>query len=484
MTPLADADVRVAALTARARADLGLMSYPNRSWVRAPAGVDGPVLDALIVGGGQSGIAAWLALWREGVTNVRIVDRGEAGFEGPWVTYARMRTLRTPKASIGLESGLPTLTARAWHAARYGESAWESFERVPRHDWMDYLRWLRAAVCAPVENGVALGPLSDGGHGLVAAPLTRHADGGTSIVRARHVVLATGFDGAGRWQIPDHIAGALPASHLTHSNVVFDLARLKGRRVGILGHGASAFDCAGALLEAGARSVDLCYRRRVIPTVNPHRQLENAGLLKHYGELPAATRWAIAHHFDTHDQPPTQTAWDVAAAHADFRVHAACPWNAVRMEGGDVVVDTPQGAMRFDFVVCATGATVDLAARPELAALAGAAATWGERYAPPDDLRHEALGLYPWLGPEYQFTPRDTHPDAAWIGRVHAYNFAAYVSHGPHSTSVSAHKFSMPRLVRGITATLMAEQVDAVMPGIRAYAEPELRIPDARVPVA
>jgi hypothetical protein len=35
------------------------------------------------------------------VTNVLVLDENPAGLEGPWVTYARMVTLRTNKALTG-----------------------------------------------------------------------------------------------------------------------------------------------------------------------------------------------------------------------------------------------------------------------------------------------------------------------------------------------------------------------------------------------
>ena len=38
------------------------------------------------------------------------LDENPAGLEGPWVTYARMVTLRTPKALTGLDYGMPSLT--------------------------------------------------------------------------------------------------------------------------------------------------------------------------------------------------------------------------------------------------------------------------------------------------------------------------------------------------------------------------------------
>lgn len=476
---LPEAARRLAELEARARDEMQLMSYPLRPWVRPGGGRVGPVCDVLIIGAGQSGIAAALALEREGVTNLMLVDASPAGFEGPWETYARMETLRTPKHSVGLEGGLPALSARAWYAARHGAGAWDGFARVPRHDWMDYLRWLRGFVAAPIHNDTRAGALADAGEGLIAVPLS--GPGVPARVFARHVVLATGFDGCGEWHVPDMLRAALPDAMLTHSNVAFDLARAAGKRVGILGHGASAFDTAGALLAAGAKSVDVCYRRRDIPQINPHRHLEYVGLLKHYAEMPAALRWEIAHFFDTRDQPPTQNAYDRATAHPACRVHAACPWTRVLHEGGVALVDTPRGRFEFDFVVAATGSMVNLSARPELAGVAAQVARWRDRYTPPEALSHAGLAEYPFVGEEYQLQPLTAGAGYDWLERVHAYNFASYVSMGPHSTSVSAHKYSMPRLTRGITRSLFFSQIETVMPGIAAYDEVELRLPGERV---
>ena len=46
-------------------------------------------------------------------------------------------------------------------------------------------------------------------------------------------------------------------SRCVHAAADIDFGKLKGRRIGILGHGAGAFDCAGMALAAGAASVDL-----------------------------------------------------------------------------------------------------------------------------------------------------------------------------------------------------------------------------------
>lgn len=52
------------------------------------------------------------------VTNVLILDENPEGLEGPWVTYARMVTLRTNKALTGVEKSYAAgLVVRAKVAA-------------------------------------------------------------------------------------------------------------------------------------------------------------------------------------------------------------------------------------------------------------------------------------------------------------------------------------------------------------------------------
>src|SRR6185437_8701060 len=83
-------------------------------------------------------------------------DRSPAGFEGPWATYARMQELRSPKELVGPALGLADLTFRAWYEAQFGRAAWDAVYRIPRLQWMDYLRWYRRMVDVPIENGVEL----------------------------------------------------------------------------------------------------------------------------------------------------------------------------------------------------------------------------------------------------------------------------------------------------------------------------------------
>ncbi|HVR51179.1 MAG TPA: FAD-dependent oxidoreductase, partial [Pseudorhodoferax sp.] len=88
--------VGLPALEARLAQDLLYLGLPPRAWV-PPRQCEGEeVLEVAIVGAGQAGLAAAIGLALQGIRAV-LLDRAEAGQEGPWATTARMETLRSPK---------------------------------------------------------------------------------------------------------------------------------------------------------------------------------------------------------------------------------------------------------------------------------------------------------------------------------------------------------------------------------------------------
>ena len=115
-----------------------------------------PMLDVLVMGGGMLGQTAVFALRRDGISNIRCVDRSPKGREGPWRTFARMDILRSPKHLTGPDLGIPSLTFRAWYEAQHGAEGWAQLYKVGRIDWRDYLIWVRETVGIDVENGTAL----------------------------------------------------------------------------------------------------------------------------------------------------------------------------------------------------------------------------------------------------------------------------------------------------------------------------------------
>src|SRR3954470_22618186 len=126
-------------LTAFARGELEQLRYPVANWVLPREGL----LDVLVVGGGMCGQTATFALLREGVRNLRCVDRAPRRREGPWTTFARMDILRSPKHLTGPDLGVASLTYRAWHEAKYGVAHWQQLHKISRLDWAEYLMWVR-----------------------------------------------------------------------------------------------------------------------------------------------------------------------------------------------------------------------------------------------------------------------------------------------------------------------------------------------------
>jgi cation diffusion facilitator CzcD-associated flavoprotein CzcO len=141
------------ALETRLAQDLAWLELPAKSWVPPREMAGRRVRDVVIVGAGMAGLVASGMLKRLGVDNHVLFDRAPAGSEGPWVTYARMRTLRSPKQLTGPAMGLPALTFRAYYEARFGREAWEALDRAPRTVWMDYLIWYRKVMRHPGVYG-------------------------------------------------------------------------------------------------------------------------------------------------------------------------------------------------------------------------------------------------------------------------------------------------------------------------------------------
>ena len=142
----------LSALETRLAKDLSLLELPSKSWVPAREHAGQRVRDVIFVGAGMCGLAGAARLTLSGVDNIVLYDAAPKGLEGPWDTFARMKTLRSPKTLAGPCLGLPALTFRAWYEAQWGEDAFDALGKIPKGMWMDYLRWYRDVLNLPVVN--------------------------------------------------------------------------------------------------------------------------------------------------------------------------------------------------------------------------------------------------------------------------------------------------------------------------------------------
>lgn len=455
-------------LTARARREIELTAHPAMDWMRPTAGPDGrPALDVLVVGAGQGGITVGFQLQRERVDNILVIDRAARGREGPWVTYARMPTLRSPKEFTGPDLGVPSLTYRAWHEARFGAASWQALTLIAREAWNDYLLWVREVTGVPVANETELIDLTPAGS-LLRARL-RDRDGARDVY-ARKVVLASGQDGAGRWWMPEIVA-ALPDAYRAHAADEIDFAALKGRTVAVLGAGASAADNAAVALEHGAAEVHMFVRRDKLQRVQPYRWLTFAGFLRHLGDLDDAWRWRFMRHVLGMRESIPQDTYDRMRRWDNFHLHIGAGWNDARVADGRVRIDTAKGPFAADFVIAGTGMDVDFAARPELAAFAGDIRTWADAYTPPAGEADDRLGRFPYLDANGAYMAK-VPGRAPWLADIHDFTIAATMSFGPSGASINAMKIAVPRLVAGITRGLFAADVAAHWASLKAYDEP------------
>ncbi|QPF85173.1 NAD(P)/FAD-dependent oxidoreductase [Bradyrhizobium genosp. L] len=470
MTPTAADATGLAALEARLKQDLAWLELPSKSWVPRRV-VDGQdVIDVVIVGAGMAGLVTSGMLKRLGVDNHRVIDRAPTGQEGPWVTFARMRTLRSPKELTGPAMGLPALTFRAFYEAQYGEAAWKTLDRAPRPMWMDYLIWYRKVLDLPVRNEVTVERIHARPDELLALDISDRGIARKLLVR--HVVLATGRDGLGGPYVPP-LADAIDKRFWAHSADDIDFAQLRGKRVAVVGAGASAMDNAATALEAGAARLDLFIRRADIPRINKFTGIGSQGVVHGFAGLPDDWKWRFLDHTLRAQTPPPRPSVLRISSHEQSHFHLASPVTDLAVENDHLVVTTPKGRYPTDFIIFGTGFNVDFGLRPELAEFASHIRTWSDRFTPPDGMANAELESSPDLGETFEFLEKVPGACPA-LARLHCFNYPATLSHGKLSGDIPAISEGADRLARGLVRELFVEDRAHHFESLKAFATPEL----------
>jgi FAD-dependent urate hydroxylase len=443
-------------LEVRVTNDLHALRHPEPEWMPERHGPEGaPLLDVLVVGAGQSGLAICAQLLRERVDNIVAIDAAEEGKEGVWNSFARMPILRSPPHMGTLDLGTPSLTYQAWHEATYGEESFAALELIPIDAWCDYLVWYRKVLSLPVRNGVTLTRIVPADGCLAAHVSHAHGD---EILYARKIALCTGHDGTGRWWMPGYIE-ALPSHLRAHAADEIDFAALAGKRVAVLGIGASATDQAVEALKAGAAEVHQFCRRDTHRRKQVYRWLMFAGFMRHLGDLDDLWRWRFMRTvLNTRMGMPPET-WRRVNAYANYHLHTDASWHDAKPQGDGVRLDVAGSAFDADFVICGTGHDEDIGQRPELAELAQHIATWADRYSPPEGEDDARLGRYPYLNRDYAFEEL-TPGSAPHLRNIHDFTFGPTMSFGPSGCSIATLRVHVPQFVAGITRGLFQEDAE------------------------
>jgi FAD-dependent urate hydroxylase len=456
---------RLAHLAKSVEEERALLDFPERNWVFPRDSEDGqPILNVLIVGAGQAGLAIAFALLRDHVGRVLCIDMMPEGQEGPWLSVARMITLRTPKQVTGPDLGLPSLSFQRWYEAQFGAQAWHDLFQIPRTEWARYLRWVREVTRVPVQNETRLDRIIPAG-GHLAAEITTAS--GRSRLLARKIVLATGMEGGGEWYTPEIMDG-VPRRFWAHSSEPIDFSGLRQKRVAVLGAAASAMDNAATALENGARAVDQYCRRAQIQSIQPFKWAAFPGFTRHIGEMDDLWRWRFLTYFLDLREPFTQDAWERVSRFPNYRMVVGAPWQSIAVESEHLLIRTPQGITHADFIICGTGVTVDHRLRPELSAFAHNIATWQDKFAPPAGEENPRLGHFPYLSPSFSYSEREPGKTPG-LANVHCFNFATTLSFGPSGAAIRPMKYLVPKFARALTRDLFRDDIEQHWASFRSY---------------
>lgn len=427
------------ALVQKARQALHLLGPDAENWVE-PRHHDA---DVLIVGGGQTGVAIAFALRRAGVTRTHVIDAAAEGQSGIWSTTARMPTLRTPKQSTGPELGIPQLSFRYFFTSQHGEQAYDNLDRIPTDQWQAYLDWYKQVVGIAVrfENRlVGIEPNASGLQAMIATPR------GDVTLSAAKIVLATGILGAGVAHVPDTLAGTVPARFVRHTSQLIAPAEIAGKRVGVVGGAASAFDAALFAARCNAVSVEHFIRGSQVlqqatgpgPVYPTAREFH----FEHADEI----RWKAVTLGRGRGTAPAHTVAQLDGER-NYRQHLDCNV-ALKSAGAELELNIKGEPVPLDLLICGTGYRAALTGRAEIAGITNHILLWKDRLF--DRAGAEPhWGDHPYLGRGFEFKERQTG-DAPWLRNIHCYNFAAILSHGVHIGDIASASFGIPRLVEAI----------------------------------
>ncbi|HXF29302.1 MAG TPA: hypothetical protein VN457_05580, partial [Chlamydiales bacterium] len=140
----------------------------------------------------------------------------------------------------------------------------------------------------------------------------------------------------------------------------------------------------------------------------------------------------------------------------------------VIIEGKKVVVATAKNNISSDFLILATGFSIDGSKQPELRAIFNDILLWKDRH-------HEipsSFGNYPYLTPHMQFMEKE-NGKAAFLRDIYCFNYAAVMSHGLTTGDIPNISTGAQRLAKAIVADFFTQESSAYLARLQAFQKPE-----------
>ncbi len=214
-------------------------------------------------------------------------------------------------------------------------------------------------------------------------------------------------------------------------------------------------------------------RRPHLPQVNKSKWTAFPGFFLGYRDLDDRTRWQVYTYIFSEAVPPPHESVLRCDRHAGFTVHFAEPWLDVIASADGVTVVTAKARYVFDAVIMATGFSVDLPQRPELAGFHDKIALWADRVSPQEAEQHPDAARFPYLGPGFELMER-TPGTIPGLSHIYAFNAGSTMSQGALAGDIPGMAFGANRLSHAIASSLFVASADALRSSLKTHDDREL----------
>ena len=209
-----------------------------------------------------------------------------------------------------------------------------------------------------------------------------------------------------------------------------------------------------------------------MPRINKSMGIGSAGFWNGFYRLTDAEKFAIVDYIDEQAVPPPRNSMLRCTRHKNFSILAAVRRARWRSATDACCSTRRAGGWHSTHLILATGLAVDWSQRPELASLKPHVVLWRDRFVPQGAAEY-AQAEHPYVGPAFEFIAREG--GAPWVNRIHCFNYAANLSHGPISGDIPAISIGAERVAQGIAGTLFAEDYAHTWRRLNGWSNPELR---------